>query len=116
MIDKEELYDAALEAWGFDFQLIVAIEECSELIQAIIKYMRYPRIDMMLKVKEEIGDVDIMLEQIRRYFDKQQVKQRIGNIDKMKEMKLARLRERLIENGINLENSIEGDKNVKDNN
>ncbi len=115
-INKEKLYDAAMGLYGIDAQFVMAIEECSELIQAIIKYMRYPQIDKVLNVKEEICDVEIMLEQIRRYFDKRESKQQIGSIDKMKKIKLARLHEMLVNDGVNFENSIEGDKNVKNNN
>jgi len=37
---KEDLYKAAIEKWGVVSQVEMAVEECSELIQAIQKVKR----------------------------------------------------------------------------
>lgn len=37
---KEEIYKQALEKWGVNSQIEMAVEECSELIQAIQKVKR----------------------------------------------------------------------------
>lgn len=57
------VYQDALELWGEEAQLDVAIEECSELIKAICKRKRGDAFAED-KVLEEVADVAIMLEQL----------------------------------------------------
>lgn len=49
------------EHYGLDNQLLQAMEECGELIQAISKYKRYKD---KLRLIEEIADVQIMINQL----------------------------------------------------
>lgn len=63
---NNELYRAAIEAWGEDAQLDVAIEELSELIKEICKQKR--GIGVFEHLVEEVADVEIMLEQIKLIF------------------------------------------------
>lgn len=60
------IYQDALDTWGENAQLDVAIEEMSELIKEIIKYKR--GIGNKQHMSEEIADVMIMLEQIMQMF------------------------------------------------
>jgi len=58
-----------VEAWGEPIQLIILMEECSELIQAVSKYLRYkgtPRESEQLEANlvKEAEDVRIMLNQL----------------------------------------------------
>ena len=56
---------SAWEKWGTDLQLVVVVEECSELIQAIAKHQRG-----LLNFGElalEVADVEIMLAFMREY-------------------------------------------------
>jgi len=56
-----EIMTAAIRAFGEEAQEEVAIEECSELIQAIShKHRGRPH-----NIPEEIADVEIMLEQLK---------------------------------------------------
>lgn len=60
-----ELYDKALSRWGLTAQLIKTTEECGELIQQCAKAANGSGIDGSLL--SEIADVQIMLNQLKRY-------------------------------------------------
>lgn len=63
---RAEVYSAALATFGAEAQLIVALEEMSELQKEICKALRgqvHPA-----HIAEEIADATIMLEQVRRIF------------------------------------------------
>lgn len=64
MIEESKLYNRALDTWGHDAQMDVAIEELSELIKAIIKYRRKPYKEQAIDIAEELGDVTIMMRQL----------------------------------------------------
>lgn len=70
-------------------QIIVAIEELSELQKELCKYLRdkYNEDNLI----EEIADVEIVLEQIKLYFNLDQ-----ADIDKIKEQKIERTKERML--------------------
>lgn len=65
-IEADELYKMAIDNWGMNYQLTIAIEECSELIKSISKYKRTENAE---KVIEEIADVEIILGQLKEMFD-----------------------------------------------
>lgn len=70
-------------------QLVVAIEECSELQKEISKIIR--KKGDLSNLAEEIADVEIMLEQVKLHFS-------IGAmVEGIKEEKLTRLEKRLSE-------------------
>ena len=54
----------AIDIFGIDKQLDIAIEEMSELTKAIIKYRRYASRETYENLCEETADVAIMIEQI----------------------------------------------------
>lgn len=72
-----EVYRKALCRWG-DMQLLVAIEEMSEVIKACTKWLRYKHTDhasdivavakILDDLAEEVADATIMLEQLRLIF------------------------------------------------
>lgn len=69
MIDTEtrkEVYKRAIETFGADIQLAVALEELSELQKEICKCMR-GNINLE-HMAEEIADVLIMVEQLQQIF------------------------------------------------
>ena len=84
------IYERAIEAYGKDMQLTVAVEELSELIKEICKYKRGA--DNIDHIAEEVADCYIMLEQVAIIFD-------IPNraINEVAEAKLARLERRIEE-------------------
>jgi GH35 family endo-1,4-beta-xylanase len=68
---ENEIYQAAIVKWGADHQIDKAIEECSELIAALIQHRdgRVPKFD----VANEVADVEIMCGQMRVLFGNDQV-------------------------------------------
>ena len=83
---KNDIYDKAIQHYGKNNQLLQTCEECSELIQAISKAVRFNDAEHILGVAEEISDVEIMIEQIKRIFGINQ-----STIDSYKNKKLNRL-------------------------
>ena len=84
---RKELYTKLLDLHG-DKQIIIAIEELSELQKELCKFLRNnSNHDNMA---EEIADVEIMLEQMKMYFgiDDEEV-------EEMKKLKIQRTQERL---------------------
>lgn len=81
-----DIYDRAIAHYGDKKQLLQACEECAELIQAISKVTRYTGKSYVDGVCEEIADVMIMCEQVRRIFGISP-----ADIEKERERKLARL-------------------------
>lgn len=68
LLDKRvELYHIALCTFGLISQLDVATEEMAELIKELSKFKR--RENNIGKIAEEVADVEIMLEQIKQYFN-----------------------------------------------
>lgn len=65
-----KIFDKCIEIRGKEVQSRQAMEECAELIQAINKCLRYPEDgDIYANLIEEIGDVTIMLYQLKEMFD-----------------------------------------------
>lgn len=71
----------AIDNWGEALQQVVAMEECSELVQAISKSIRGKEHN----VEEEIADVEIMCTQLRLIFNN-------DKINEIKQIKLERLK------------------------
>lgn len=67
-----DIYRKAVETFGEEKQIDIAIEELSELIQALCKHKRYGHSNS----EEEIADVKIALKQLERMdsFDSKAVK------------------------------------------
>ncbi len=84
----------AIETFGIDAQLDMAIEEMSELTKEICKKKRDK--DNRNEIIEEMADVYIMLEQLKIICDINQ-----KELDDIAEIKIKRLKERLenIKNG-----------------
>jgi NTP pyrophosphatase (non-canonical NTP hydrolase) len=60
-MELEDLAFRAVDKWGVDMQLIVLIEEMSELTKTITKFIRYGDIEA---IYEEYADVLIMMKQL----------------------------------------------------
>lgn len=68
-----KVYEHAIRVYGKDNQMRMAQEECAELIQALSKYHRYGKLKhfadtALANVKEEMADVQIMLDQLQIIF------------------------------------------------
>ena len=86
------LYKKALDVWHEKSQVMMCIEECSELIQALCKLWRvkqgksYQKQKML--VQYEIADAEIMIEQMKIIFG-------ASDCERCKDEKLERLKKRL---------------------
>lgn len=65
--ERKQIYELACQEYGIDAQLVVAIEEMSELTKELCKNMRGSNNSSNLA--EEIADVTIMMEQLRLIYD-----------------------------------------------
>lgn len=83
-----EIEKRAIEAYGKDAQLKMAIEEMAELTQAICKSFRGK--DNLDNIIEEIADVEIMLAQLKLIYKLNKNEVLVKKVEK-----LRRLEERL---------------------
>lgn len=94
---QKEIMQKAIETYGAEKQIDMAIEEMSELIKALLKHRRalIELSDIECRraaendVTEEIADVEIMLEQMKIIFNCHY------SVDGIKNYKLNRLKSRL---------------------
>lgn len=66
-MDEQEIYKSAIEKYGANHQMMMAIEEMAELTKELCKNMRGRK--NKEQIAEEIADVQIMLEQMKILFD-----------------------------------------------
>ena len=88
------IFEKAIQKFGAEHQKMMAIEEMSELMQAISKHNRNPSEKTRMNLLEEIADVSIMCAQLMCIYgitDK--------DLDKMLDIKLEKL-EKLLKSGI----------------
>jgi hypothetical protein len=63
------IYKKAIKLWGIDSQMMMAVEESSELIKAICKLRRNGvTAETVNNLAEEIADMEIMTEQLKIMF------------------------------------------------
>lgn len=87
--DGGEICRRALEAFGAEAQVIMAIEEMSELTKELCKNGRGQ--ENTTHIAEEIADVEIMLQQMKMLFEC------AGQVETFRRYKLERLAERIKE-------------------
>ena len=100
---RDKLYRRALAKWGEGVQMLMVVEEMSELTKAILKTARNGNpLQLIVDLMEEAADVEIMLEQMRVIFgdmaenlSKRDERLRGLGVDHFKARKLDRLAERL---------------------
>lgn len=85
--ERAKVYADALNTFGANCQLVVALEELSELQKEICKALR-GNINLV-NLAEEVADVTIMLEQVQQIF---LIHDSVGN---MMDGKILRLRQRI---------------------
>lgn len=81
-------YETFLNAWGFDTQATMCIEEMSELTKELCKLQRHKNNPEKLKkvtenIKEEIADVLNMVEQMEMVFG-------VAEIEEIRQQKINR--------------------------
>lgn len=82
-----EVLQEAIDLYGTEVQLIIALEEMSELQKEICKWFRGKRDPEA--IADELADVEIMLEQVKMIFDIE------SKVYDHKEQKVKRLWNRL---------------------
>jgi archaellum component FlaC len=97
--EKHHIYKLALAKWGKQLQIMLYMEEAAELTKALSKYIRVVNqqdegweakaTKSIDQISEEIGDVEVMLEQLKDMF------QCATKTAGYKREKLIRLRERV---------------------
>lgn len=85
--ERAKVYADALNTFGPALQLVVALEELSEVQKEICKVMRGG--GSLLHLAEEVADATIMLEQVRQLFDIN------GEVCKAMDGKVLRLQQRV---------------------
>lgn len=71
MTTEKELLEANIDEHGFVIELVVAMEECAELAQAISKIIRdrtFANKQLIDHLSEEMADVTIMLDELGMIF------------------------------------------------
>ena len=79
------IYNKMIEKYGQKDQMLIAVEECSELQKAILKFLR-GRCNQ-IEIAEEMADVEIMLEQLKIMFNN---KEEIEYFKKQKIMRTSK--------------------------
>ena len=99
MTDTGKLYWSAIETFGYDLQIAVAIEEMAELTKELCKAQRMTfagrgglgdgLINNHDEIAEEIADVQIALEELEQLYGAKK------KVQKIRQQKLARLEMRI---------------------
>lgn len=97
--ELKKIYEGAIELWGEDSQLMMVVEECGELIQAIAKFHRKKDAKTIDNICEEVADVQIMLDQMKIMFSEDEINRHLKT-------KRARLKERVFADNVAQENQI----------
>jgi len=88
-MDKDNLLKLAIALWGEPAQMLMAIEEMSELTKAICKAFRaedMKEVTVRERIMDEIADCKIMIRQMEIIF---------GDADAFEAYKLQRLEDRI---------------------
>lgn len=70
--ERNKIYKQLEEQKGQKHQILVAIEEMSELTKELTKYLREDSYTNSKKICEEMADARVVLEQLDRFFDPEQ--------------------------------------------
>lgn len=81
-MDRYKVYSQMIKKYGQKAQMLIAVEEMSELQKEVLKYLR-GRCNQR-NIAEEIADVEIMLEQLVLMFDNRK------EVDYFKDNKISR--------------------------
>jgi len=87
LMKKKDVYNKAKATWGIDAQVTKAVEELSELIKELSKFLLDD--GNMGHITEEMADVEIMIEQLELIFENKRA------VKVVKKAKIQRLSDRL---------------------
>jgi hypothetical protein len=87
---EKQVYQKAIDKWGQALQLVMVLEETSELQKEVCKVIRGDRtIGRMSNIAEEIADVELTLSNLKYMLNLDE------NVSVMREYKLTRLESKL---------------------
>lgn len=100
MQNKEEIFDAIAGKYGKEYMLRQLAEECSELSQAALKYIRAARKETPMRIDEaiehlteEIADVRLMIDAVSATVLSERD---VDDVQAIKEQKLDRWKTRMV--------------------
>lgn len=85
-IDRDEVLRSAVEVWGEDLQIDIAIEELSELTTELARRQRGR--DSYSAIVEEIADVQLCLDQLKLMYNRE-------SVEMAEQSKVERLKQRV---------------------
>lgn len=88
--EEYKTYKKIIDHFGVNSQIIVAIEELSELQKELLKGLRYSPEERLNNITEEMADVEIMLDQLKIIFNNG------TDVEIVKESKIRRTVERYL--------------------
>lgn len=91
---EKEILEQAVKTWGADIQVLMMVEEMSELTKALIKYWRNPTDENLENIAEETADVEITTAQLDIIFKNDDFNSKVLA---WKDKKLQRLEQRIKE-------------------
>lgn len=101
MQNKEEIFEAISEEYGKEYMLRQMAEECCELSQAALKYIRAVRKETPMRIDEaiehlteEIADVRLMIDAVSATVLSERD---VDDVPAIKEQKLDRWKKRMID-------------------
>ncbi|MBQ0097372.1 MAG: hypothetical protein KBS62_00335 [Oscillospiraceae bacterium] len=87
-IYEEQIFSQAKQVFGKEHQIIVAIEELSELQKELTKFLRGQ--ENYKGISEEIADAEIVIDQLKLIFGNQK------QVDEYRQFKVDRLLKKII--------------------
>ena len=101
MQNKEEIFEAIAGKYGKEYMLRQLAEECSELSQAALKYIRAARKETPMRIDEAIEHLTEEIADVRLTIDAVLVtvlpERDVDDVQAIKEQKLDRWKKRLID-------------------
>ena len=97
--NMEKEFKLFMDVWGEQAQIMMCIEEMSELTKELCKYLRYNDKSYTNNIIEELADVKNCIEQLTMHFGKDKVEQ-------MQKQKIDRTVAKICGEGINYQNSV----------
>lgn len=95
--ERKEIYKQLEDQNGKSHQILVAIEELSELQKELTKYLREDSYTNSKKICEELADVKVVTEQLEKFFDPEQKLVPFTMDYKLERLKMFYLKKPLIE-------------------
>lgn len=94
-VNNKKLFDNCIEKWGRHSQILMAIEELSELMTVLCHSLRKNKLFSKNHLTEELADVKLMLDEVQYIFHISDVKLKLA-----RNLKILRVEKMLNEGGL----------------